>query len=102
MTRISILIVFALTLVNCNQKVGSSYERMTGEAFGTTYNITMRNDSSDVEQRQIDSLIITLNKSLSTYDENSLISRINRNESDIVIDRYFYEIFQKSGRIRQG
>ena len=99
MTRISILIVFALTLVACNQKTGSSYERISGEAFGTTYNITMRSDSSDVAQRQIDSLIITLNKSLSTYDPNSLISRINRGEDDVVIDRYFYEMFQKSGRI---
>lgn len=99
MTRISILIVFALTLLNCTQKDGSSYERMTGEAFGTSYNITLRSDSSNVEQRQIDSLIITVNKSLSTYDPNSLISRINRGESDVVIDRYFYEIFQKSGRI---
>ena len=99
MTRISILLVFALTLINCGEKVVSSYERISGEAFGTTYNITMRSDSSDVEQRQIDSLIITLNKSLSTYDPNSLISRINRGESDVAIDRYFYEIFQKSGRI---
>jgi len=99
MTRISILFIFALSLVQCGQKTGSSYERITGEAFGTTYNITMRSDSSDVEQRQIDSLIITLDKSLSTYDPNSLISRINRGESDVVIDRYFYEIYQKSGRI---
>ena len=99
MIRISILFAFVLTFAACNQKVGSSYDRMTGEAFGTTYNITMRSDSSEVEQRQIDSLIITLNRSLSTYDENSLISRINRGESDVVIDRYFYEIFQKSGRI---
>ncbi len=99
MIRITLLIVVALSLVNCTENAGSSYERMTGEAFGTTYNITMRSDSSEVEQRQIDSLIITLNKSLSTYDPNSLISRINRNENDVVIDRYFYEIFQKSGRI---
>ncbi|MGA9269272.1 MAG: FAD:protein FMN transferase [Lutimonas sp.] len=99
MIRISILIAFALTLVNCSEKTGFSYARMTGEAFGTTYNITMRSDSTNVEQRQIDSLIITLNKSLSTYDPNSLISRINRDESDVVIDQYFYEIFQKSGRI---
>lgn len=99
MIRISILFLFALTLANCSQKVGSSYKRMTGEAFGTTYNITMRSDSSDVEQRQIDSLIISVNNSLSTYDPNSLISRINRGESDVEIDKYFYEIFQKSGRI---
>jgi thiamine biosynthesis lipoprotein len=72
---------------------------MTGEAFGTTYNITMRSDSSNVEQRQIDSLIIRVNKSLSTYDPSSIISRINRDENDVVIDQYFYEIFQKSGRI---
>ena len=99
MIRFTILIVFALSLLNCTENAGSSYERMTGEAFGTTYNITMRSDSSEVEQRQIDSLIITLNKSLSTYDPNSIISRINRDENDVVIDQYFYEIFQKSGRI---
>lgn len=99
MIRFTLLIVFALSLVNCTENAGSSYERMTGEAFGTTYNITMRSDSSEVEQRQIDSLIITLNKSLSTYDPNSLISRINRGENDVVINQYFYEIFQKSGRI---
>ena len=99
MIRFTILIVFVLSLVNCTENAGSSYERMTGEAFGTTYNITMRSDSSNVEQRQIDSLIIRVNKSLSTYDPNSIISRINRDENDVVIDQYFYEIFQKSGRI---
>ena len=99
MTRISILFLFVLSLISCSEKDASAYEKFQGEAFGTSYNITVRIDSSDVEQRQIDSLIITVNKSLSTYDPNSIVSRINRNESDVKIDQYFYEIYQKSGRI---
>ncbi len=99
MTRISLLILVSIALVNCTGKSSSPFEKMEGEAFGTTYNITMRSDSSDVDQRQIDSLIITVNKSLSTYDPNSIVSRLNRNEPDVKIDRYFYEIYQKSGRL---
>ncbi len=99
MIRISIIFIFIMTLAGCSEREAASYDRMRGEAFGTSYNITVKSEGPDIEQRQIDSLIQTVNRSLSTYDPNSLISRINRGEKDVIVDAYFTEIFQKSGKI---
>ena len=99
MARISILFLSFFLIFSCTTNEASQYERLSGSAFGTTYNIRMQFEGNRVVQSQIDSLIQTVNKSLSTYDPNSLISRINRGDNDVIIDPYFQEVFEKSGKI---
>ena len=88
-----------LTLLNCSKKDAPTYERLEGKAFGTAFHITMNPGISNVGEKQIDSLIQTVNKSLSTYIPDSDISRINRGDTNVIVDPYFVEIFHKSGRI---
>lgn len=88
-----------LTLLNCSEKNSPTYEKIEGTAFGTTFHITMKTTGSEVGERQIDSLIQKVNNSLSTYIPNSIVSRINRGDTTVVIDRYFAEVFHKSGRV---
>lgn len=52
---------------------------VSGNAFGSTYDITyLGEEIPDLAQR-IDSFVLSFNASLSTYDSTSLLSRINRN-----------------------
>jgi thiamine biosynthesis lipoprotein len=75
------------------------YKKITGNAFGTTYNIFVQNKSNQDFTKKIDSLIYVVNKSMSTYISNSDISKINEGDSTIVVDKHFVEVFQKSNRI---
>ena len=58
---------------------------IVGETMGTTYSISIRNISKDVIRRKndiqkdIDSLLNIINNSMSTYIEDSEISRFNNN-----------------------
>ena len=54
---------------------------IAGEGIGTYYQITIA-DKNDITQSQIDSVIATLNQTASIFNPNSLVSRINRNETD--------------------
>ncbi len=57
---------------------------ITGFAQGTTYRIAIKGDTVVGTKAAIDSLFDVVDRSLSLYNPNSLISRINRNETDSV------------------
>lgn len=47
----------------------------------------------------IDSLFLKMNSSLSTYIPTSDISRINKGETNVIVDDFFIEVFKKAKRI---
>jgi FAD:protein FMN transferase len=69
-----------------------------GTVFGTYYSIIYFDRDARVLETSIDSLFSVFNQSLSYYENNSLISRINRNETDQV-DAFFGEVFLRSQEI---
>jgi thiamine biosynthesis lipoprotein len=87
-------ILLSLTACNTPSKQGG-YLKIAGFAQGTTYHITYQlSDSVDL-QLQIDSILKVFDGSLSSYDSNSVISNINRNE-DVIVDEMFTRVFKKS------
>jgi thiamine biosynthesis lipoprotein len=98
MKKIS-LIVFCLILCSCKQKsneIDVSILKNTlleGVVFGTFYQVTY--DSEINYEKQLDSLFYVINKSMSTYQTNSDISKLNKNESNIV-DAHFINVFEAS------
>lgn len=66
---------------------------LEGSIFGTYYRVTYDSDAN--YQKQLDSLFYVINKSMSTYQVNSDISKINRNES-VTIDEHFEKVFNTS------
>jgi FAD:protein FMN transferase len=86
-TAIVLLINLCLA---CNNEPKMDYFIASGPIQGTMYNITYQ-WHEDISA-QIDSVLHSFNKSLSNFDENSTISRINRNETDIV-DELFMEMY---------
>ncbi|HEX9601075.1 MAG TPA: FAD:protein FMN transferase [Mariniflexile sp.] len=83
-----LLFVYAFS---CKQEAVNT--KLSGPVFGTSYSIIY--DSEIDYQSQIDSLFYVINKSMSTYQTNSDISKLNRNE-DSLVDAHFIKVFEVS------
>ena len=92
------LFLSILFLISCT-KEPVKYQKLSGNAFGTTYNIIYKDSLNRSFEKQIDSLVYLVNKSMSIYLKNSDISKINKGDTTIVVDDYFKEVFIKSQRI---
>lgn len=103
MNRI-LLIFFCVTFLSCKQESNKveidsfTNTKLEGSVFGTFYQITY--DSEVNYQKQFDSLFYVINKSMSTYQLNSDISKINRNEW-VSVDEHFKSVFNTSKKIFQ-
>lgn len=90
-----------LVLVACS-KEETKEQRITGEALGTTYQIIyFGNQDEDVMHQAMDSIFDAVNSSMSTYQDNSLISKINTIDSLIIVDDMFAEVFRLSEEIHE-
>ncbi|MGK0412940.1 MAG: thiamine biosynthesis lipoprotein [Polaribacter sp.] len=98
-TTKTLLIFAVLTIfVSCNQDIKTQNFTLRGGIFGTTYKITYLN-AKDNYQKQLDSLFLRINNSVSTYISTSDISKVNQGETVVFIDTIFKEVFQKSKKI---
>ena len=64
--------------------------------MGTTYNVIINNHSSNHLESQISEILGSFNSSMSTYRDNSLISKINESEINewISVNDDFIEIIE--------
>jgi thiamine biosynthesis lipoprotein len=89
-----------LLLISCSLPK-AVYLTITGFAQGSTYSIKYssrpKSDPEDVREN-IALIFSDIDKSLSVYNDSSIISRINRNEN-VVTDSLFNEVFRKSRQI---
>jgi thiamine biosynthesis lipoprotein len=95
-------IVYALvllTLFSCKEVKNNNQDfdviniKKSGAVFGTSYSIIY---DADIDfQKQFDSLFYVINKSMSTYQVNSDISKLNRNETSN-IDSHFIKVYEAS------
>ena len=101
--RINIIVVLILAgglLFSCEQP--APYIKHTGRTQGTYYNITYESPDSVDYEKEIVQLLRDFSESLSIYNPNSLISRINQNDSTAIVDDFFYTVFIKSVEINQA
>ncbi|MBN1251785.1 MAG: FAD:protein FMN transferase [Bacteroidales bacterium] len=91
--NLGLIVGILILLASC----GNKYKKIEGFTQGTTYHITY-NSSKDYS-KEIDSLLFHFDSSLSTYKENSIISRVNKNDSTVVIDDLFEKFFTTSYEI---
>jgi thiamine biosynthesis lipoprotein len=90
---LSFLLIFILA--SCNGNGEKKYISISNKALGTFYNITYFDDEQRNLQAAVDSVLDNFNMSLSAYNPNSIISKINKNE-DVEIDEYFTKVFMMS------
>ena len=73
--------------------------RIEGYAQGTTYHITYFDKQNRDLQPEIEKILKDFDLSVSTYIPNSIISRINSNDKDVVVDKYFIACFNKAKEV---
>ena len=91
------ILAIALLMVSCKNE--PKFHTIQGEAQGTTYAIKYIANEEIVSKRQIDSLLLAFDMSLSTYRNDSKISKINSGDTTIVVDDLFIENFRISDEI---
>ncbi|MBU3822030.1 FAD:protein FMN transferase [Flavobacteriaceae bacterium XHP0103] len=90
--------VVLLLLVSCGNKTQNT--KLSGSIFGTFYEVTYHSKTDEDFQKSIDSLFYIINKSMSTYQTNSDISKLNRNEP-VEVDQHFRTVFKASKLIHK-
>ena len=101
MKLIFFLPVAILLLISCNRGVNNTI-KISGIAQGTTYHITYLAGQHSNYREAFDSIFNKIELSLSTYVPGSIISRINRNDSTVIVDDYFSDVFNKSIEVSEN
>lgn len=71
----------------------------SGEALGTFYDVKFFSDDEFAVERGIDSVFKVVNKSMSNYQDDSDIAKINSGDTSITVDHMFREVFLLSESI---
>ncbi len=90
-----IVTLLLLIFVSCSDE-NKTPMFVSGNAFGTTYNIQFFSEITFDVERGLDSVFQVVNKSVSTYIPDSDISRINRGDSTVQVDVIFKEVYRIS------
>jgi len=94
MKQILICVLVATIFLSCKDELKT--KRITGSVFGTSYSVQYATYKDDLNlEAQFDKLFYEINASMSTYQTNSAISKINRNEV-ASIDAHFKTVFDAS------
>ena len=98
--RIKLIVFFSLIIFSCKKYIDKK-KTINGYSLGTSYSIQYEGGINNDEKikKEIDSLFEIINQSLSTYISDSDISKINRGDSLLVVDKHFKKVFNKSHQI---
>lgn len=82
-------IIILISLSSCSKK---QYYTFRGFTQGTTYQITLETKDTTGLHKAIEGVLEEFDNSLSTYNPNSVISKINRNETKQADDYFLYSL----------
>ena len=85
---------------NCNS-ANKNLVKIEGNAQGTTWHISYFSNDNTNHKTAIDSILKKVDTSMSTWVPVSLISRINKNDSTVLVDQYFIDVFNKSMEVSE-
>ena len=89
-----------LSFLSCGDSTPKKQKMVVdGYAQGTTYNIIYISETGDDYQRAIDSTLIEIDNSLSTYQKKSIISKFNKTDSILEVDQLFKDVFNISKEV---
>ena len=91
---LTLLIIGSIFIIT--QQRSTPYQYNEGQVFGTFYHITYQNDQD--LQKEIEAELKKIDNSLSTFNNQSVISKVNNNEVT-KLDEPFIEIFDKAKAI---
>ena len=85
---------------SCKEKDVAKNAKISGAVFGTSYSVLYNSKQNIDFEKQFDSIFHVINSSMSTYQTNSIISRINRDEK-VELDNHFIKVFDASKTIHK-
>ncbi len=101
--KIIIIIVTIFLIIRLSQyRFPGNYIRLAGFTQGTTYHITYKSKDRQNLQDKIDTLLADFDRSLSAYLPGSIISGINQNDTTVLPDDHFLNVFQKALEVYQA
>lgn len=95
--KYAFIVLAAVLLCSCGNGFRQNFN--SGEALGTTYNITYLSPEKIDMQPGIDSVFAAVNASMSTYIPGSDISRINQGDTTVVVDPMFRDVLSISREV---
>ena len=98
----ALLIIVVILFIWVYPNKEYQYQKIAGETQGTTYHITYQYKADSNLKPAIDSLLHKFDMSLSTYIPQSIISRINQNDTSVRTDNFFRTVFRESRRIHDN
>ena len=96
--------LLVLGLVSCKPKPKENavYIQNTGRALGTSFKIKYEHPEGEDIMNDIISLLDKFEDVMSVYRPHSIVSRINRNDPDVVPDEHFTLIFNKARQVYEA
>ncbi|MEY4351733.1 MAG: hypothetical protein RL078_1812 [Bacteroidota bacterium] len=94
-----ILFTIALILISTEFCKAQKYQQISGPAQGTTFHITYQDKRDRDFEKEINQILQAFDSSVSTYNPNSIISQVNKNNPNVKLDAYFVTCFQKAKEI---
>ena len=91
-----LLLLLMFLFVSCKQELTNT--KLNGPIFGTFYDVTYASDGNENYQKSLDSIFAAINQSMSNYQSDSDISKVNKHELEVV-DAHFVEVFKASKQI---
>ncbi|MBL4594425.1 MAG: FAD:protein FMN transferase [Flavobacteriales bacterium] len=96
-------LIGVILLLSCGESTPSKQKMIVdGFAQGTTYKIIYISNDGINHQRAIDSMLIEIDNSLSTYQKRSLISKFNQADSIGGIDQMFADVYTISRQVYEA
>ena len=90
MRKVIYIFLLCCFLTNCNTV---KKQQFMGATQGSYYSITYFDEQNRDFSREIDSIFKEIESTLSLWDENSIIRRVNRNDTTVVLNQIFIDNF---------
>ena len=92
------ILMLIVSLLCCKNKP-AKYHKISGFTQGTTYHITYEDLIDQDLAPSVDSIFKIFDLTFSAYIPNSIVSRINNNDSTVVLNELFIELYTKAVEI---
>ncbi|HET8752943.1 MAG TPA: FAD:protein FMN transferase [Salinimicrobium sp.] len=94
----NLIYLIFIFFISCGES-GPEEKSVSGEALGTTFHIKFYSEKDISVQKALDSIFEMVNNSMSTYQPDSDISKLNSGDSLVVVDSLFREVFWLSQKV---
>jgi thiamine biosynthesis lipoprotein len=95
-------LIFVVLISSCSQKNDGqekAYMEVNGMTQGTTYMIKYSTQDTVNLRPQFEKILANIDSSMSTYNKQSVISKVNTNQTSINLDSYFKDVFNTAMKV---